>query len=97
MLKQYKLIAMLCVLALLLSITTYFYFKSEKLTIDVENQEVQLEIAKDEIKTEVLETKWETIAVEHNKSLGDKEDEIKEPVVNYDANTTDFFFFGMFP
>ena len=96
MFKQYKLIAMFSVLALLLSITTYYYFKSEKLTIDVKNQEMQIEVAKDEIKKEVLETKWETIAVEHNKSLGDKEYEIKEPVVDYDTNATDFFFFGMF-
>ncbi|HIP51023.1 MAG TPA: hypothetical protein EYG94_02950 [Campylobacterales bacterium] len=97
MLRQYKLITIAFAVAVLLAIMSYYYFKSEKLTLEVENQEVAIEIAKDEIKTEVLETKWETIAVEHNKSLGDKEDEIKEPVVNYDANTTDFFFFGMFP
>lgn len=95
MFKQYRLIIIALALVLVLSTTAYYYFKSEKLTIDVENQEVQLEVAKDEVKIEVLETKWETIAVEHNKSLGDKKHEIKIPV-NRESNVTDFFFFGMF-
>jgi hypothetical protein len=95
MLKQYKLIAVAFVLILVMSITAYYYFKSEKLTIAVENQEIQIEVVKDEAKVEVLETKWETIAVEHNKSRGDKKNEIKEPVVNYESNATDFFFFRM--
>jgi hypothetical protein len=95
MFKKYGLIIIASGVVFVLLTTAYYYFKSEKLTIDVENQEVQLEVAKDEVKVEVLETKWETIANEHNKSLGDENYEIKTPV-NRESNITDFFFSGMF-
>ena len=88
-------------IALLLAFValSYYVYSSNtinKLEVKVENQELKAEVAKDKAKTEVLETKWETIAQEHNKSLGDKHEEIKEPVEHNDTNTTDFFFFGMF-
>ena len=97
MFKNYTLVAVAMLLLSVLSVASYYYFKSEKQGVDIENNKVQLEVVKEEAKTEVLETKWETIAKEYNKTRGDKKNEIKEPVTNYDVNTTDFYFFGMFP
>jgi len=96
MFNRYLLAAVAVFGVSVLSVASYYYFKSEKQEIDIENNKVQLEVAKEEAKTEVLETKWETIAKEHNKTLGEKKDEIKEPVINHDANITDFYFWGMF-
>ena len=97
MFKQYKIIAILSLLVLIFSVISYYYFKSEKLTVDVKNKEVQIEVVKEKKEVEILETKWETISVEHNKTLKDKKDEIKEPIINHDdVNVTDFFFSGMF-
>ena len=96
MFKQYKIIAILSLLALIFSVISYYYFKSEKLTVDVKNKEVEIEVEKEKAEIEILETKWETIAVEHNKTLKEKKDEIKEPINHDDVNVTDFFFFRMF-
>ena len=79
-----------------ISTLSYFYLTVKSQNIELENKDVQIEVAKDEVKKEVLETKWETIAQEHNKSREDKHEEIKEPIEHNDSNTTDFFFFGMF-
>jgi len=43
MLRQYKLITIAFAVAVLLAIMSYYYFKSEKLTLEVENQEVALQ------------------------------------------------------
>ena len=79
-----------------ISTLSYFYLTVKSQKIELDNKDVQIEVAKDKIKKEVIEERWQTIAQEHNKSLGDKHEEIKEPIEHNDSNTTDFFFFGMF-
>ena len=94
MLKQYKIIAIASIASILIALFGYFYIKSERLELKVENMDVAFEVAKDESVTEIIEERWKTISIEHNKTLGGKKGEIKEPVSN-DNNSTDFFFFWM--
>ena len=96
MFNQYKLIIVAILVSAFVGTTSFYYVKSEKQELTIGNQEVEKEIAKDQAETEVLETKWETIAAEHNKTIHKEKDEIKEPVTNEFNNSVDFEFFGMF-
>ena len=89
--RQYKLIIIATIILTILSIFSYYYLKSEKLEIEVKNAETKIEVEKDKAEVKNIEVKWETIAEEHNKTLGE-EHEIKEPTINYDTNTVDFHF-----
>lgn len=89
------------VLFVLFGLSYYVYseYMIDKLELKVEEQKTQAEVAEVKHKNETLETKWDTIAQEHNKTLGDKH-EIKEPVTHNGNNNTlpatDFYYFGMF-
>ncbi len=78
-----------------ISTISYFYLTVKLQKVEIDNKNVQIEVAKDEVKKEVIEERWQTIAQEHNKSLGEKH-EIKEPVEHNDSNITDFYFFRLF-
>ena len=94
--KNVKFMLVSGLLLAVISTFSYFYLIVKLQKVEIDNKNVQIEVAKDEIKKEVLETKWETIAQEHNKTREEKHEEIKEPVEHNDTNITDFYFFRLF-